>query len=79
MPGLKITVMAKFANLKNIVKEMNFRVGCFCENVYANELVWQTIYRIAGKFGGGKVWQIDLFRVFGERKFGEVIDQPIDY
>ena len=31
------------------------------------------------KFGGGKVWQIDLFRAFGERKFGELIDQPIDY
>ena len=36
-------------------------------------------YRIAGKFGGGKVWQIDLFRTPGERKFGESIDQPIDY
>ena len=32
-----------------------------------------------GKFGGGKVWRIDLFRAFGERKFGELIDQPIDY
>ena len=28
---------------------------------------------IAGKFGGGKVWQIDLFLTFGERKFGELI------
>ena len=36
-------------------------------------------YRIAGKFGGGKVWRIDSVRAFGERKFGELIDQPIDY
>ena len=27
----------------------------------------------------GKVWQIDSFQAFGERKFGELIDQPIDY
>ena len=27
----------------------------------------------------GKVWLIDSFRTFGERKFGELIDQPIDY
>ena len=26
-----------------------------------------------------KVWQIDSFRAFGKRKFGEIIDQPIDY
>ena len=32
-----------------------------------------------GMFGGGKVWQINLFRTFGERKFGKLIDQPIDY
>ena len=34
---------------------------------------------IAGKFGGEKVWRIDSFRAFGKRKFGELIDQPIDY
>ena len=27
----------------------------------------------------GKVWRIDSFQAFGERKFGELIDQPIDY
>ena len=32
-----------------------------------------------GKFGGGKVWQINSFQAFGKRKFGELIDQPIDY
>ena len=36
-------------------------------------------YRIAGKFGGGKVWRIDSFRAFGERKFGELIDQAMGY
>ena len=35
-----------------------------------------TIDCIAGKFGGGKVSQIYSFRAFGERKFGELIDQP---
>ena len=32
-----------------------------------------------GNFGGGKRWRIDSFRAFGKRKFGELIDQPIDY
>ena len=36
------------------------------------------MYRMEAKFGGGKVWRIDSFRAFGERKFGELIDQPID-
>ena len=36
-------------------------------------------YHIAGKFGREKVWQIDSFPAFGERKFGELIDQPIGY
>ena len=27
----------------------------------------------------GKAWPIDSFQAFGERKFGELIDQPIDY
>ena len=34
-------------------------------------------YRIAGKFGGEKVWRIDSFQAFGETKFGKLIDQPI--
>ena len=36
-------------------------------------------YCIAGKFSGGKVWQIDHFQTMGERKFGKLIDQPIGY
>ena len=35
-------------------------------------------YRIAGKFGGGKVWRIHSVQAFGERKFSELIDKPID-
>ena len=42
-------------------------------------IVLISYYRIARKFGGEKVWQIDSFRAFGESKFGELIDQPIDY
>ena len=34
------------------------------------------MFHIVGKFGRGKVWQIDSFQVFGERNFGELIDQP---
>ena len=37
------------------------------------------IYRIAGKFGGDKVWRINSFRALGKRKFEELIDQPIGY
>ena len=33
----------------------------------------------SGKVRWGKIWQIDSFRAFGERKFGKLIDQPIDY
>ena len=32
-------------------------------------------YCIAKKFGKGTVWQIDFYRAFGERRFGELIDQ----
>ena len=38
------------------------------------EIVYKLINRIAGEFGGEKVWQIDSFQAFGERKFGELID-----
>ena len=34
------------------------------------------MYRIAGKFGGDNVWRIDLYKLFGEEKFGEWLDQP---
>ena len=38
-----------------------------------------TVYCMEQKFGGGKVWRIDSFRAFGERKFGKLIDRPIGY
>ena len=37
----------------------------------------QSSYRIVENSGGGKVWIIDSFQAFGERQFGELIDQPI--
>ena len=37
------------------------------------------MYHIEGKFGREKVWRIDSFRAFGERKFDESIDKPIGY
>ena len=37
------------------------------------------LYRILGKLSGGKVWKIDSFWAFGQRKFGKLIDQPIGY
>ena len=33
----------------------------------------------SGKVWRGKVWRIASFRAFGERKFDELIDQPIGY
>ena len=38
-----------------------------------DELHTLAKYRIAGKFGGGKVWQIYSFRAFGKKQFGELI------
>ena len=49
-----------------------------CEFLHVGVLS-RVIYRIAGKFGRVKVWQIDSFQTFGERKFGELIDQPKGY
>ena len=41
--------------------------------------LFKVQYHIAGKFGGGKIWRIDSFQAFVERKFGELIDHPIGY
>ena len=32
-------------------------------------------YRMEGKFGGGKIWRMDSFRAFGERKFGKLANR----
>ena len=61
---------------------MHFDCFWHCINKYGGKLslVFHIkAYHIAGKFGGGEVWQIDSFQAFGERKFGELIDQPVDY
>ena len=51
-----------------------------CAVKYIQNRCGQTTgYSIGGKFGEGKVWQIDSFQTFGKRKPGELIDQPIDY
>ena len=34
-----------------------------------------TLYRIAGMFGGDKVWRIASSKVVGEKKFGECLQQ----
>ena len=44
-------------------------------NSLQNKLNGLLTYCIAGKFGGGKVWQICSCKAFGEEKFGECIDQ----
>ena len=57
-----------------MIKHVN--VHCLTSDSIVN---FYDTYRIAGKFGGVEVWQIDSFRAFGERKFDKLIDQPIDY
>ena len=52
---------------------------CFNLNLQSILLLSAITYRIAGKFGGWKVWRTDSFRAFGERKVGELIDQLIYY
>ena len=42
-------------------------------NVNVKEL--KLIYRIAGMFGGDKVWQIASSKVVGEKKFGKYLQQ----
>ena len=45
----------------------------WCSQHKENSLFDHMNYRIAGKFG-----ELTL-QTFGERKLGELIDQPIDY
>ena len=42
------------------------------KQVIPHPLVW---YRIAGMFGGDKVWRIASSKVIGEKKFGECLQQ----
>ena len=45
------------------------------------QFVLPAFYELSysGKVCRGIVWRIDSFRAFGKRKFGELIDQPIDH
>ena len=47
---------------------MAYENACEYYNIPYSGKVWQE-----------KVWRIDSFRAFGERKYGELIDQPIGY
>ena len=58
----------------NVIRHVN--VHCLTSDSIGN---FYDTYCIVGKFGGVEVWQIDSFQAFDERKFGELIDQPIDY
>ena len=42
-------------------------------------MVSQSLYRIAQNFGGGKLWRIDRYRVFGEENVGEFTIATISY
>ena len=53
---------------------MSFQPPEFCQMEYS----WLML-PYSRKFGGGKVWRSDSVRAFDERKFGELIDQLIDY
>ena len=66
------TVHYSEINVPNIVK-LRFQIYLFKFQCMVLD------YRIAGKFGGEKVWRIDSFQALSERKFGELLDQPIDY
>ena len=44
-------------------------------NIFVNPLK----YRIAQNFGGGKLWRIDCYRVFGEENVGEFTIATISY
>ena len=58
---------------------VSFTYVCMVKFLKSQKFIELIEYRIVGKFGGGKVWRIDSFRAFGERKFGELIDQTIHY
>ena len=87
MRSIALTLMISTA----VVIMLNYMQGCshkmLLKGTNCNETIVEqllicdevAIYCILGKLGGVKVWQIDSFRAFGERKFGELINhQPID-
>ena len=59
----------RITNLKSLTHCKSLVLGC-------NHTKF-TVYCVAETFSGEKVWRIDSFQAFGERKFGKLIDQPI--
>ena len=72
----RIFCLAFVRQLPNLLYSIAFFVVYITDSPFC---CYFYMYRIAGKFGRGEVWQIDSFQAFGERKFGELIDQSIDY
>ena len=56
-------------------------VGNFTAHIIINKQISVKYFEtlISCLAYSGKVWQIDSFRAFGERKFDELIDQPMGY
>ena len=73
-PHTFVSKIFQLSELESIIIVLNN-----CQQPHATWVEICLWYRIAGKFGGEKVWRIDSFRTFGERKLGELIDQPIGY
>ena len=40
---------------------------------------FNNLYHIAGKFGGEKFGELTLFEHLGNKKFSELVDQPIGH
>ena len=72
MIRLTKTIQISTYHLADLFAKPNARKESICQTF---PLCGISTYRIAG----GKVWRIDSFQAFGERKFGELIDQSIDY
>ena len=79
------SVLNKKAEFLNLIDLYQRHVITGTETWLSNSIVNNKVipaqmnYCIAGKFGGEKIWRTDSFRAFGERKFGELIDQLIGY
>ena len=48
-------------------------------NINVTVIILHLTAIILGKYSRGEVWRTDSFRVFGKRKFGELIDPAIGY
>ena len=57
-------------------RKLHHKELTICEHVVITK---EHITKLYILLYSGKVWQINSFRAFGKRKFGELIDQPIRY